>query len=696
VPDAGAPEQTRRLEVCVLRVRLKLRSKFYLLILPAALILVGALILLMLPQNRVQYDVKQINEGLAEVVSAEGFARHYERQLRECAAFVATGSTEHERLYEQAQQNAQIDIGGWIKAEAKHTGDPPTEHAQEIEAHQLIKSSYFKVSQACDWAVALARSGQQVAAMNHLADSANGTEGNVVSEGIDEQLPEEEAQLNRYLDNLGGAMQALSIMRLLGLQSTVESMRAHVSDAMLAERFSRYYNQQVKESLVYIVTGRQGDFATIAEAQDNAGQTIDTWIEQADQLNKESERGKSTKLVDRLNTTYDKVNGAWDKAVTLLNAGDKAGAIGYVESETGPSPQSSLTAAINSEVVAQTEALTTDADYISSSSRNASWGVGIFGVLVLVIALGGTLLVSRMVVGPVVQLRDAAMRFGKSGTDVEVKIKSHDELGDLAASFNEMATARSTAEAEMLNTRDELKDRVEERTRELEHLNDELVVINKELNDFAYIVSHDLKAPLRGIGSLATWLASDYADVLDDTGKEQLQLLLDRAKKMESLIESVLKYSRVGRIREDREVVDTNELVDSSVEMIAPPENIQVSIEGKLPWVDGERTRLEQVFQNLIGNAVKFIDKPVGFVTISCADEGAMWRFAVKDNGPGIDSRYYDQIFQIFQTLSPPDDKGSTGIGLTLVKKIVEMHGGTIWVESNLGEGSTFFFTLPK
>jgi len=222
------------------------------------------------------------------------------------------------------------------------------------------------------------------------------------------------------------------------------------------------------------------------------------------------------------------------------------------------------------------------------------------------------------------------------------------------------------------------------------------VVINKELNDFAYVVSHDLKAPLRGIGSLATWLASDYADVLDDTGKEQLQLLLDRAKKMESLIESVLKYSRVGRIREDREVVDTNELVDSSVEMIAPPENVQVSIEGKLPWVEGERTRLEQVFQNLIGNAVKFIDKPVGFVTISCADEGAMWRFAVKDNGPGIDSRYYDQIFQIFQTLSPPDDKGSTGIGLTLVKKIVEMHGGTIWVESNLGEGSTFFFTLPK
>jgi len=679
-----------------LRVRLKLRSKFYILILPAALILVGALILLMLPQNRVQYDVKQINEGLAEVVSAEGFARHYERQLRECAAFVATGSTEHERLYEQAQQNAQIDIGGWIKAEAKRTGDPPTEHAQEIEAHQLIRSSYFKVSQACDWAVALARSGQQVAAMNHLADSANGTEGNVVSEGIDEQLPEEEAQLNRYLDNLGGAMQALSIMRLLGLQSTVESMRAHVSNAMLAERFSRYYNLQVKESLVYIVTGRQGDFATIAEAQDNAGQTIDTWIEQADQLNKESERGKSTKLVDRLNTTYDKVNGAWDKAVTLLNAGDKAGAIGYVESETGPSPQSSLTAAINSEVVAQTEALTTDADYISSSSRNASWGVGIFGVLVLVIALGGTLLVSRKVVGPVVQLRDAAMKFGKSGTDVEVKIKSHDELGDLAASFNEMATARSTAEAEMLNTRDELEDRVEERTRELEHLNDELVVINKELNDFAYVVSHDLKAPLRGIGSLATWLASDYADVLDDTGKEQLQLLLDRAKKMESLIESVLKYSRVGRIREDREVVDTNELVDSSVEMIAPPENVQVSIEGKLPWVEGERTRLEQVFQNLIGNAVKFIDKPVGFVTISCADEGAMWRFAVKDNGPGIDSRYYDQIFQIFQTLSPPDDKGSTGIGLTLVKKIVEMHGGTIWVESNLGEGSTFFFTLPK
>jgi light-regulated signal transduction histidine kinase (bacteriophytochrome) len=232
--------------------------------------------------------------------------------------------------------------------------------------------------------------------------------------------------------------------------------------------------------------------------------------------------------------------------------------------------------------------------------------------------------------------------------------------------------------------------------RELSRLNSELVSINKELNDFAYVVSHDLKAPLRGIGSLASWLSTDYSDVLDETGRRQLDLLLDRAKRMESLIESVLQYSRVGRVRESKEKIDLDELVASSIEMLDVPANVTVRTEGRLPMVLGERTRLGQVFQNLIGNAIKFNDKPEGEVVISCSDGEEFWKVAVADNGPGIDEKYYEQIFQIFQTLASRDDIEGTGVGLTMVKKIVEMHGGTVWVVSEVGKGSTFFFTLPK
>ena len=164
---------------------------------------------------------------------------------------------------------------------------------------------------------------------------------------------------------------------------------------------------------------------------------------------------------------------------------------------------------------------------------------------------------------------------------------------------------------------------------------------------------------------------------------------------MENLIESILQYSRVGRVRESRENVDLNEVAAGAVEMLNVPAKVRIVLEG-LPTVNGEKTRLGQVFQNLIGNAVKFMDKPDGSVFVSCADEGSFWKISVTDNGPGIDPRYYEQIFQIFQTLSSQDDVEGTGVGLTLVKKIVEMHGGKVWVESEPGTGSTFFFTLPK
>jgi signal transduction histidine kinase len=165
---------------------------------------------------------------------------------------------------------------------------------------------------------------------------------------------------------------------------------------------------------------------------------------------------------------------------------------------------------------------------------------------------------------------------------------------------------------------------------------------------------------------------------------------------MHNLIEGVLQYSRVGRVNEEWVQINLNELIPEVIDMVSPPENIVVTIENELPVITGEQTRILQVFQNLISNAIKYMDKPDGWVKIGCAEEENFWVFSVSDNGPGIEEKYFEKIFQIFQTLSSRDEFESTGVGLTVTKKVVELYGGKIWVESKVGQGSTFFFSFPK
>ncbi len=219
---------------------------------------------------------------------------------------------------------------------------------------------------------------------------------------------------------------------------------------------------------------------------------------------------------------------------------------------------------------------------------------------------------------------------------------------------------------------------------------------NEELRDFAYIVSHDLKAPLRAIGSLAEWLAKDYIGVLDEEGQENLQLLLGRTKRMNNLIEGILRYSRAGRVKPELDTLDSGKIARVVVDAISPPPNIKVSIQGSLPMVIYDRTHLEQLFQNLVSNAIKHLGKPDGEVSIACRDDGDFWEFCVRDNGQGIDEKHFDRIFKIFQSLKARDELESTGIGLTLVKKIVEIYGGSVWVKSKTDVGSEFYFTIPK
>jgi PAS domain S-box-containing protein len=219
---------------------------------------------------------------------------------------------------------------------------------------------------------------------------------------------------------------------------------------------------------------------------------------------------------------------------------------------------------------------------------------------------------------------------------------------------------------------------------------------NEELQDFAHVTAHDLKTPLRAIGTLADWLSKDYADKFDEQGKEKVRLLVTRAVQMSALIDNILRYSRVGHDITKKQRVDLNTLLSEVIAGIDPPENIEITFENELPVLMCDGTQILQVFQNLLSNAVKYIDKPRGQIKIGCVEQDAFWKFSVTDNGSGIEKRHYERIFKLFQTLSPCDGIESTGIGLSIVKKIVELNGGSVCVESEVGKGSTFLFTLPK
>ena len=223
----------------------------------------------------------------------------------------------------------------------------------------------------------------------------------------------------------------------------------------------------------------------------------------------------------------------------------------------------------------------------------------------------------------------------------------------------------------------------------------ELLAANRELSEFAYVVSHDLKAPLRGISSLATWLVNDFSEKLGAEGREHLALIASRVKRLAGLIDAILAYSRAGRSHLERMQVALAPLVHNTIDLLAPPPHVRVDIEGPLPEVTIEAVKIQQVFQNLLSNAIDFIDKPQGHVVVACRAEDGFWHFTVSDNGAGIEERHFQRIFQLFQTLAARDELERTGVGLALVKKIVEIEGGRVWVESELGVGSVFHFTLP-
>lgn len=219
---------------------------------------------------------------------------------------------------------------------------------------------------------------------------------------------------------------------------------------------------------------------------------------------------------------------------------------------------------------------------------------------------------------------------------------------------------------------------------------------NAELDKFAYVVSHDLKAPLRAIGNLTGWIEEDMGEKLDNEVRGHFGTIKGRVVRMEGLIDGILDYTKAAKDGGRLESFSSAELVRDTIDLIGAPPNAVINIRENMPVMNTERVKLQQIFLNIIHNAVKYNDKEDVQVEIGMEDKGKEWQFYVKDNGPGIEPRYHDKIFVIFQTLNARDEVESKGVGLAIVKKIIEEAGGKIWLESDKGKGAAFYFTWLK
>ncbi len=281
------------------------------------------------------------------------------------------------------------------------------------------------------------------------------------------------------------------------------------------------------------------------------------------------------------------------------------------------------------------------------------------------------------------------VRYRKDGTPVDVVM-----AGSPILIGNELVGA--VAVYTDITKRKQMEVEIKKYSRELEHKIEELRKVNDELSQYTYAVSHDLRAPLRALNNYCRFLQEDCSNSLDDIGQEYIQGIAENVWHMEELVTDLLEYSIIGRTRTKITNVNVGKLLARLVSQLHPDENVEITLPKEDIIIQAKEIQMEQIFSNLLSNAFKFNKSDNPHIIVGYKETNNTWEFSIKDNGIGISPKYFDKIFGIFQRLHTQEEYEGTGIGLAIVKKAVDQHSGTIWVESTSGKGSIFTFTLPK
>lgn len=321
---------------------------------------------------------------------------------------------------------------------------------------------------------------------------------------------------------------------------------------------------------------------------------------------------------------------------------------------------------------------------VFASAKKLRNNLLVVSLALLIIVVIVAILMAYFISSPIQELTTVSGIIAKGDLSVRAKASGEDEIGELAKSFNRMTDCLVEAKVNI----EKQKNLLEE--------------ANKELDSFVYTVSHDLKAPLRGIAAFADFLKQDYSNKLDRQANEYIAKIYSGANHMKQLIEDLLTLSKITRIKNPYEDVDINDLINSvmdRIEFVIKENKVNLKIAPNLPIVHCDRIKVTELFLNLLTNAIKFSSKIVGSipkVEIGYADIGPAHKFYVKDNGIGIDKKYHKEIFTIFKRLHKQSEYEGTGAGLSIAKKVVDSHKGSIWLDSEPGKGTTFYFTIPK
>lgn len=490
---------------------------------------------------------------------------------------------------------------------------------------------------------------------------------------------------------------SFSLLRVQRLHNSVTQTQMVIQTLQLYEQ--NFLNSETAQR-GYLLTGQAIYLAPFIQAQaENQSQFL--------QLNSLTKDLSEHQKIERLGFLFNTKSNELKETIDLAQKGNLDEALALVKQGEGlkyTQQFEKLASEIFFDEKKNLEILQVKNEYIIQAMLAIALIGSLLAVLSIVIY---TFKVVKSIDVPLDELLKGIEAVSAGQMNQRVIIYSSDEIGFVAKRFNKMADdlvflngITKQNEIELLSINQKLRLEIEQRgtaQRELSKIMNDLNRSNEELDNFAYSASHDLKAPLRGIRNLSTWISADVKDIASEETMENLSLLHNRVERLDALLDSLLQYSRIGRIRGTPQNINVPHLVKEISDYVAQRPGFRVIYDGDPIVIYTYKAPLQQILQNLIENSLKHHDRDNGTITVTASDRGNFIDFQIMDDGPGIPSEFHERIFQMFRTLKPRDEIEGSGMGLAIVKKSVEANGGMISVKSFYPHrGSTFIFTWQK